>query len=203
MSVSLLLPACYLPNVSYFHAIKQHEGPILIEQFENYPKQTFRTRAQIATANGILDLIVPIVHGRKERVAIKEIKINYDHPWQRLHWLSLQTAYRSSAYFEYYEEDFRRFFTQRFDFLLDYNVQQVTLLLKLLKLPRELSLTDSYQELPATELDLRKAMSPRQAPLLQNPQPYYQLFEEKQGFLPNLSVVDLLFSQGPQAKQYF
>src|SRR5690606_29244985 len=121
MESQLLLPAFYLPPVSYFHIIQQTDQPILLERFEHYPKQSYRTRTKIATANGTLDLIVPIIHGRKEHVPMKDIRINYEFDWQRLHWLSLQTAYRSSAYFEYYEDDFLQFYNKRHDFLFDFN----------------------------------------------------------------------------------
>lgn len=203
MSVGLLLPAFYLPNISYFNAIKNNEGPIIVEQWEHFPKQTFRTRAQIATANGVLDLLVPIQHGKKQRQTLNQVLINYDHPWQRLHWLSLQTAYRSSAYFEFYEDDFRKFYEKEYSHLLEYNVEQLKLILKLLKLNREIVFNDKYEAETPNSLDYRKAIHPKQPSLVPDQKPYFQLFEEKNGFLPNLSIIDLLFSQGPQSKNYF
>ncbi|SFS36256.1 WbqC family protein [Sphingobacterium wenxiniae] len=200
MESSLLLPAFYLPPVSYFHVIQQHEIPICIEKFEHYPKQTYRTRAKIATANGVLDMIVPIEHGRKERVAMKDIRINYEFNWQRLHWLSLQTAYRSSPYFEYYEDDFSVFYEKQFDFLLDFNVEQLKLILKCLKIQRSISYTESYNRVDGQ--DFRSIIHPKKESLFANPKSYYQVFEEKHGFLPDLSVVDLLFNQGPQSKSF-
>ena len=106
MSNSIVLSANYLPPVSYFHAIAQTTDAITIDKFEHFPKQTFRNRTQIGTANGILNLFIPIQHGRKTHVPMKDVRISYDHDWQRLHWLSMQTAYRSSAYFEYYEDEY-------------------------------------------------------------------------------------------------
>ncbi len=201
MESQLLLPAFYLPPVSYFYVIQQYDRPILIEQFEHYPKQTYRTRTKIATANGVLDLIVPILHGRKEHVPVKDIRINYDHDWQRLHWLSLQTAYRSSAYFEYYEDDFAVFYRRPFEFLLDYNVAQLDLVLKCLKISRSIHFTESYQSFCGT-LDFRESIHPKKSSVLQNPKPYYQVFEDKHGFIPDLSIVDLLFNQGPHSKNW-
>lgn len=201
MSNSIVLAASYLPPVSYFHAIAKNEGYVLLEKYEHFPKQTYRNRARIATANGVLDLIVPIQHGRKERIAMKDIRINYDHDWQRLHWLSIQTAYRSSAYFEYYEDDFRPFYEKKYDFLLDYNVAQLELLLKCLKLKRAINFTDTYEkEYPFA--DFRDAIHPKKESIMKDPKPYYQLFEDRHGFLPDLSVVDLIFNQGPQSKSY-
>lgn len=202
MNSPLLLPAFYLPPVSYFHAVKQHPSEtLLLEKCEYYAKQSYRTRARIATANGVLDLIVPIVHGRKERVAVKDIRINYEHDWQRLHWLSLQTAYRSSAYFEYYEDDFRQFYNREHAFLLDFNVAQLELLLKCLKLNRTISFTEAYAAAEA-DVDLRQAIHPKQGVFWSAQPAYYQVFEERHGFLPDLSAVDLLFNQGPQSKNF-
>lgn len=201
MVTQILLPAFYLPPISYFHTIQQGME-IQIEKYEHFPKQTYRTRAKIATANGVLDLIVPILHGRKEHVPVKDIRINYDHNWQRLHWLSLQTAYRSSAYFEYYEDDFARFYEKKAGFLLDYNIEQLELLLKLLKIQREISFTDSYTADIASEVDYRKIIHPKASSILSNQKKYYQVFEDKNGFLEDLSIVDLLFNQGPQAKSF-
>lgn len=201
MEPQLLLPAFYLPPVSYFHIIQQSTQPLLLERFEHYPKQTYRTRAKIASANGVLDLIIPIVHGRKEHVPMKDIRINYDFNWQRLHWLSLQTVYRNSAYFEYYEDDFARFYQQKHDFLFDFNVEQLELLLKCMKINRSIDFTATYTT-KQEPLDFRDAIHPKQPTLLERPKPYYQVFEEKHGFLPDLSAVDLLFNQGPQSKNY-
>ncbi len=202
MNSPLLLPAFYLPPVSYFHAIKKHPSEtLLLEKYEHYAKQSYRTRAKIATANGVLDLIVPIVHGRKERVAVKDIRINYEHDWQRLHWMSLQTAYRSSAYFEYYEDDFRQFYNREHAFLLDFNIAQLQLILKCLKLNKTIAYTDAYASAP-TDVDLREAIHPKQGNFWPAQAAYYQVFEERHGFLPDLSVVDLLFNQGPQSKNF-
>src|SRR5690606_12386991 len=201
MESQLLLPAFYLPPVSYFHIIQQHEQPLLLERFEHYPKQTYRTRAKIASANGVLDLIVPIVHGRKEHVPVKDVRINYDFNWQRLHWLSLQTAYRSSPYFEYYEDDFMRFYEQKNDFLFDFNIEQLQLLLKCVKISRSIAFTESYTA-DIKPTDFRSIIHPKKPRVLEQPKPYYRVFAEKHGFLPALSVVDLLFNQGPQSKSY-
>lgn len=201
MESQLLLPAFYLPPVSYFHIILQNEQPLMMEQFEHFVKQTYRTRTKIATANGVLDLIIPIVHGKKEHVAIKDIRINYDFNWQRLHWLSLQTAYRSSPYFEYYEDDFVRFYQQKHDFLFDFNIEQFQLLLTCLKIKRSVGFTESYA--PRVEgVDFRQAIHPKKPSLMTHPKPYYQVFEDNIGFLPDLSIVDLLFNQGPQSKNF-
>jgi len=202
MSSHLLLPAFYLPPVSYFHAIKQHNGAVLLlEQYEHYAKQSYRTRAKISTANGVLDLIVPIVHGRKEHVPMKDVRINYEHDWQRLHWLSLQTAYRSSPYFEYYEDDFYQFYERKHAFLFDFNRSQLALILKCLKLDRSIQATESFETF-ACHTDLRVSIHPKRDKFWPEQPAYYQVFEERHGFIQDLSIVDLLFNQGPQSKSF-
>ncbi|ERJ58071.1 WbqC family protein [Sphingobacterium paucimobilis] len=201
MSIPVLLSANYLPPVSYFHAISQHADSILLDQHEHFPKQTYRSRTHIATANGILDLMIPIQHGRKEHVAMKEVKISYDHDWQRLHWASIQTAYRSSAYFEYYEDEFAPFYERQFEYLFDFNREQLELMLRLLKIQREIQCTDRYVK-NYEGLDFRTSIHPKKTSVYTNPKVYYQVFEEKTGFQPNVSIIDLLFNQGPQSKMY-
>ncbi|WP_140938841.1 WbqC family protein [Sphingobacterium lumbrici] len=202
MFSQLLLSATYLPPVSYFHAIYQHDLPVVLDQYEHYPKQTYRTRAKIATASGILELFVPIVHGRKEHVAMKDIRINYDHDWQRLHWQSIQTAYRSSAYFEFYEDEFEAFYKKKYEFLFDYNLSQLELILKLLKVKRNISFTDSYEKVPSGMLDYRGLIHPKKPSVFEISKPYYQVFNDRTGFIPELSIIDLIFNQGPQSKSY-
>lgn len=201
MESQLLLPAFYLPPVSYFHAIKETGVTLMLDRFEHYAKQTYRTRAKIGTANGILELFVPIEHGRKEHVAMKDVRISYEFDWQRLHWMSLQTAYRSSSFFEFYEDDFAVFYNQKHSFLFDFNIQQLELILKCLKFNRTLNFTESYHEV-AGDIDLRHAIHPKKQSIWTEHTPYYQVFEDKTGFIADLSIVDLLFNQGPQSKSY-
>ncbi|HLS38641.1 MAG TPA: WbqC family protein [Sphingobacterium bovisgrunnientis] len=201
MSNSIILPACYLPPVPYFHAIARNEGNIILDKHEHFPKQTFRNRTGIATANGILNLVVPIDHGRKMHMPMKDVKINYDHDWQRLHWLSIQTAYRSSAYFEYYEDDFKALYDTNYEYLFDYNVAQLELVLKCLKLKRTIEFTEKFSK-TYDQLDFRNLIHPKKESVYVNPKPYYQVFEERTGFIPNVSIIDLIFNQGPQSKNY-
>lgn len=202
MESQLLLPAYYLPPVSYFHLIQENNLPIVVEKYEHFQKQSYRTRARIASANGVQDLIVPIQHGNKDRVPVKDIRISYEFDWQRLHWLSIQTAYRSSAYFEYYEDDFHRFYHEKFDYLLDLNIAQLELILKSVKLKRTISFTEEYQAADPDTIDYREMIHPKKESLLATPKEYYQVFSDKNGFYPDLSVIDLLFNQGPQSKSY-
>ncbi|WP_282638478.1 WbqC family protein [Sphingobacterium thalpophilum] len=202
MESQLLLPACYLPPISYFHVIQENNLPVVIEKYEHFQKQSYRTRARIASANGVQDLIVPIKHGNKDRIPMKDIRISYEFDWQRLHWLSIQTAYRSSAYFEYYEDDFSHFYNEKFDYLLDFNMAQLELLFKLVKLNRTLSFTEEYRPSEPGSPDYRDCIHPKKESILTSPKEYYQVFSDKNGFHSDLSIVDLLFNQGPQSRSY-
>ena len=99
-----VFPMFYLPPVEYFMQLIKWKSNILIEKEENFPKQTYRNRANIYSPDGVLILTVPVMKGSKNHTKVKDVKISYDFDWQRLHWLSLQACYRRSAYFEYYED---------------------------------------------------------------------------------------------------
>ncbi|KLT66810.1 WbqC family protein [Pedobacter sp. BMA] len=202
MHNTAILPLFYLPPVGYFSLLQQAGQDFLIEKHEHLVKQTYRNRASIYSPNGKLDLTVPLVKGAKTHTTMKDVKISYDFNWQRLHWLSLETCYRSSAYFEYYEDELSVFYTNKFEYLFDYNIQLLEWLNKKLKLNISLNTTTSYETEIGEGIDFRMAMNPKKADELTCNKPYYQVFEDKHQFLPNLSIVDLLFNQGPQARLY-
>lgn len=201
MDSPLILPVCYLPPVSFFKLLNVSSAPVLLERHEHYPKQTYRNRTTIYSANGKLDLIIPVQHGSKSHTKMKDVRISYESTWQRLHWMSLQTAYRSSAYFEYYEDDFAPFYQQRYTWLFDFNEAQLALLLRLLKIQKEVGHTTDYCEDYPADTDFRQAIHPKKASPYPS-KPYYQVFGDKHGFLPDLSIIDLLFNHGPQSKGY-
>ncbi len=196
-----VLPMFYLPPVEYFIKLNIYKPGILIEREEHFPKQTYRNRADIYSPDGKLTLTVPVTKGAKNHTKIKDVKISYDFKWQRLHWMSLQTCYRSSAYFEYYEDELVPFYEKKFDYLFDYNEQLLQFILRAIKMPVTINYTQEYEhEYPALQ-DLRSSITPKKDPLMQQ-KPYFQVFEERQGFMKNLSIADLLFNQGPQTINY-
>lgn len=205
MEKGAVFPLFYLPSVEFFKNMNQFANvSILIEKEEHFPKQTNRNRTSIASPNGILDLTVPVQKnmGSKGHMPYKEIRIANEDNWQRIHWLTLEACYRSSAYFEFYEDVFAPFYQKKFDFLLDYNTQLLTVLLKALKMPVTYQFTDIYEKSYLGMVDLRGEMHHKRPSNYQN-KPYYQVFEDRIGFQNNLSIVDLLFNQGPQASKFF
>jgi hypothetical protein len=197
MDNGALLPMFYLPPVEYFTVINQHKPNILIEKHEHFPKQTYRNRAHIYSPEGVLQLVVPVVKGSKVHTPIKDVRISNDFAWQRLHWMGLQSCYRRSAYFEFYEDDFAHFYEK----LFDYNEELLQMILKFLKAQVKLTYTDDYHREQAQLIDYRNILHPKKDAVIEQ-KPYFQVFEERKGFLRNLSIVDLLFNQGPQSVHY-
>jgi len=202
MHSSAIFPLFYLPPVSYFSALNDNNFEFLIEKEEHFPKQTYRNRARIYSPNGPLDLFVPVIKGSKFHTKIKDVKISYDFKWQRLHWLSIESCYRNSAYFEFYEDELAPFYEKKFEYLFDYNLELLQWIFKQLKKSPELKFTTEYiKEIPA-ELDFRSKIHFKNTDPIVKAKPYFQVFEDRAGFLPNLSIIDLLFSQGPQSRHY-
>jgi len=200
MEKGILLPVFYLGSLEYFSKIKDC-NTLVLEKFEHFPKQTYRNRTSIHSPNGKLDLTVPVKKGANNHTLLKDVRISYDADWQRLHWRTLQTSYRSSSFFEYYEDDFAPFFHNKTEFLFDLNIGLFELCLRLLKIESDFVFTSEYSKMPEDLEDFRGAnLSGQQA--ASNIKPYFQVFEEKNNFIPNLSIVDLIFNQGPQSKQF-
>jgi hypothetical protein len=197
-----LLPMFYLPPVAWFSQFKAHQPDVFLETEEHFPKQTYRNRANIYSPDGVLSLVVPVVKGSKVHTKVKDVKISYDFRWQRLHWMSLEACYRRSAYFEYYEDALAPFYQKQYEFLFDFNEELLHLLLKSIKISASPQKTESYEPVyPSGVTDLRHSFSSKKD---YDPEqkPYFQVFEERHGFVKNLSIVDLLFSQGPHSINY-
>lgn len=202
MQKSAIFPLFYLPPVSYFGALKDHDFHFLIEKHEHFPKQTYRNRAEIASPNGTLVLTLPVIKGSKNHTPVKDVKISYDNRWQRLHWLSLQTCYRSAAYFEFYEDSLATFYEKRYTFLFDFNLELLHWLFTQMKIHPAYDLTVSYEKEIAEGEDYRDHFTKKSASQ-RAMKPYFQVFSDRNAFISDLSVADLLFNQGPQSKLYF
>lgn len=202
MQSSAIFPLFYLPPVGYFSGLKDFDYNFLLEKEEHFPKQTYRNRARIYSPNGHLDLIIPVIKGSKVHTKIKDVKISNDFNWQRLHWKSFESCYRNAAYFEFYEDEFSHFYHTKFEYLFDYNLQLLEWLFKQLKKEPSFGFTTEYIKEVDPALDFRSKIHFKQPTTAAEFKPYFQVFDDREGFKPNLSIVDLLFNQGPQTKSY-
>ena len=202
--MNYLLPLPYLGNILYYaHLIQEN---CIIDIHSNYVKQTYTNRCSIITSNGIQDLTIPIIKP-KEKTPIKDIQISTHDNWQQLHWRTIQSAYNSTPFFEYFCDDYLPFYQKKWDFLLDFNLEIQQKTLELLNFPNiEFTLSDSYIESSNfSTKDLREVINPKKFNVtlydeLNNS--YYQIFDSKFGFTPNLSIIDLLFNMGNESRIY-
>jgi len=195
----VIFSIAYLPPVEFFvYALKPDE--ITIEACENFIKQTYRNRCRIYGANGKLDLSIPLEHCRRPQLPLKEVKISYNMPWNKIHWRTITAAYNKSAYFLYYRDNFEKFFSGNYHWLIEFNHDILTECLKLLKLDKKVVYSDVFNKTYEAD-DLRMKINPKNIPEIIF-QPYTQVFDVKYGFLSNLSIIDLLFNCGPDSLEY-
>ncbi len=195
--MKVLLPIFYLPPISWFSVFHNAEE-VYFEQFENFPKQTYRNRTVIYGANGRLPLIIPISH--KGTRALNTIEISEREDWRSLHWKSIKNAYQSSPYFEFYEDRLAEIFSFTSSSLVDFNLNAISIIQKILKTEKQFHLTNSYESTPIQQ-DFRSEFSAKQ-PSAFELEEYYQTFSDKFGFEPDLSVIDLICNKGPETLTY-
>lgn len=183
-----------MPPISHFAAMMQ-SGEVLIEQHDNYVKQTYRNRCAIAGPNGVQTLTVSVEKPEGHKCLMKDLRISDHGNWRHLHWNALESSYGKSPFFEYYADDLRPFYDERrWTYLFDYNMELTETLLRLLDIDNvKLQPTDHYMQ-----ADLHQWAEPSAQKDLPH-RPYYQVFAQKHGFIPNLSIADLLFNMGPEA----
>lgn len=196
----LLIELHHLPCLNYFSEILS-ANKVLIEQHESYQKQTYRNRCRILTANGVQTLTVPVQQANS-KLPIRDVRIDDRQPWQRQHWGAIRVGYSKAPFFEHYQDFFQPFYERKYDFLFDYNWEILTICLKLLGVKTTVALTDCYLKAPDNEMfNARSTICyPKNGVFTDNylPKSYQQNFGVE--FAVNLSVIDLLFCQGPQAK---
>lgn len=202
--MAIYLSTAYLGPIEYFTKIISGEE-IFIEKYENYTKQTYRNRCSIMSANGPMLLSIPIEHQKTEKCLTKDIRIASHGNWQHLHWNALISAYNSTPFFEYYQDYFYPFYHKKYDFLFDFNEELRILICNLLDIDsKSINLTREYKkEFTNYDKDFRDIIHPkRDWKILDpafSPTPYYQIFAPKFGFIPNLSIIDLIFNMGNES----
>ena len=201
--MNILLSSAYLAPIQYYSKLLQCGSDVAyIEAHDNYVKQTYRNRCLIADANGPLALTIPIDKPAEGKCLMRDIRISDHGNWRHQHWNALEAAYRHTPFFLYYEDDFRPFFEKKIEFLYDFNMQLTEQMCSLIGLNVSLKSTDAYIKDPDGMADFRACITPKaswEADAGFHPAEYYQVFKEKHGFIPNLSIADLLFNMGPES----
>lgn len=196
------LSTAYLAPVEYYSRLL-HSPEIIIEKYCNYVKQTYRNRCLIASANGKQVLSIPIEKPDQLKCLTKDIRIAEHGNWRHLHWQAIISAYNSSPFFEYYQDDFEPFFNKKYDFIFDFNEELRIMICKLIDFePNIYYSTEFKTEFSPEEQDLREAIHPKKPSQQVLFKPYYQVFDQKSGFQPNLSIIDMLFNLGPETILY-
>lgn len=202
---SVLLSSAYLAPVQYYTKFVSYDK-VFIEQYESYHKQTYRNRCIILAANGPIVLSIPILGGPGAKGLMKDIRLTYDHNWQHLHWRSILSAYKNSPFFDYYADDLAVFYHNRkWKYLLDFNTEIQEVIFDALNIKPAVAFTEIYlksEDVSSAIKDFRYSIHPKK----QNqepdehfePLPYFQVFCEKNSFIPNLSILDLLLNEGPE-----
>ncbi len=195
---TLVIENQYFPCVNYIITLFQFSN-IKIEQYETYQKMSFRNRSVVAGSNGVVDLSVPLENGRNQRGLMKDVRISHLSNWSVQHFRTIESCYSRSPYFEFYRDGVEGLLGKKHAFLLDMNLAILDWLKKVLKIPAGISLTEGYEKTyPGDVADLRNRFLPKNRLSEDAGIRYTQVFEDRIGFQPNLSILDLLFCCGPE-----
>lgn len=198
---SALLSSTYFGPVQWYQKLNRYDA-CLIEQHDHFVKQTYRNRCVIAATNGLQTLSIPVEKFEGAKCEMRDVRISDHANWRHQHWYALQSAYGESPFFEYYEDDIRPFFERKWDFLYDFNWEITLKMCELIDIMPCMRRTDSYELEPSESvIDFRETIRPKHPGRDDefSPRTYYQVYQQKYGFQPNLSVLDLLFNQGNES----
>lgn len=198
MEDSVLLSTAYFPPAEYF-SLMIHRRRALIEKWENYQKQTYRNRCVILGANGPLSLIVPVIRGSFHKTALKDLEIDNSRRWRDIHLRGIISAYATAPYFEYYFDIIEAVIRTPFRYLIDLNTEALLTVSRAMEITADISYTVGYQPPMSVKDDYRYLITPKRPSGYNNyiEHPYIQVFSEKYGFIPGLSIIDLLLNNGP------
>ncbi len=201
MEKEIVVSSAYLAPVEYYTKLYAYEK-VYVERFDHYMKQTYRNRCVIASASGPLTLTVPTEKNDGRKCLMKDVRISDHGNWRHVHWNAFVAGYKHSPFFDYYADEFHAFFERDYTFLYDFNAELCRWMCEQLDLQPCLIPTDDYRLLPEGIDDFRERIHPKKPYEEYDPQfvakPYYQVFDAQLGFLPNLSIADLLFNMGPE-----
>lgn len=197
--MNILIHPSYFPSISHFVVMAQSDL-VTFEMDDNFQKQTNRNRMYIYSPNGIQLLNIPVKHSKTAHQKTKDIQLETAFDWQKQHFKSLEAAYRSSPFFEYFEDDIVPIFEKKHKFLMDLNLQTMEIVSKCLRFEFDYNETTEYFHTVDDKTDLRHLINGKKDTSIF--EPYTQVFEEKNGFLNNLSILDLLFNEGRHALEY-
>jgi len=196
---NICLTSAYLAPVEYYSALAKADT-VFLEHCEFYEKQSYRNRCNIAGANGQLALTIPVEKSKGSRMLTRDVRISEHSDWQLQHWRSIESAYNSTPFFEYYKDDLIPFYEKNWTFLWDFNTEIQTKMLELLDLQVDVQLTKEYKvDFDENVQDVRNSIHPKKETEVGSFKTYYQVFEQRFGFIPNLSSIDLLFNMGNES----
>ena len=187
----VILPSAYMPSVEYVARLLREE--CVIDLGENYIKRSERNRASILSANGVMQLTVNVENANRPRQKMRDVKIDYSKRWQHQHWVSILSAYKSSPYFDHFAHVIEPFYKREWRYLVDYNMEYLDVLLRLLGAKDKPTVSEQYVEAAEGDLDLRPKQKKDSTFVAE---PYFQVFSDRIPFQPNLSVLDLLMCEG-------
>jgi len=189
------------PNIGWWAAVAGNEV-LILDKAEHFEKMSYRNRYNIAGANNNIQLSVPLVNGRGQRAAMADVQIADKEKWQLQHWRTMVSVYKRTPFFEHYEHSLSKLYETHYKWLIDLNLASIQWLKQQLKLSFDIRIAETFvKDYPATVKDIRDIKSSDAIQIDTFPK-YYQLFEERNGFLPNLSMLDLLFAEGPYAVKW-
>jgi hypothetical protein len=196
---NILIHPSYFPSISHFVAMAQSDL-VTFEMDDNFQKQTNRNRMYIYSPNGIQLLNIPIKHSKTAHQKTKDVKLETAFDWQKQHFKSLEAAYRTSPFFEYFEDDIRPIFEKKHEFLMDLNFETMSIVSKCLGLEFDYNETTEYFHEVTDKIDFRNLINGKKD--VSQFDSYTQVFGEKHGYLNNLSILDLLFNEGRYSLDY-
>ena len=203
IQLPLILSTSYLPPIEYFISIINSKE-VIIEKKESYKKQTYRNRCEVYGSNGKLNLSIPIIKINGHNTKTEDIRISYKYNWQKKHWRAIESAYNSSPFFLYYKDDLKKFFTEKYENLIYFNFDLLMVLFEILGINSKVKFSKEFiKYYDETYIDKRNIISLKNNINNSKKLPAYtQVFDSKYGFIPNLSIIDLIFNEGPNANEY-